>query len=58
MQMDELTAIVDPVSGCVNSHILERMDLQITKRNSLLAFVFFSFLRRRAIEMSQKTTKK
>ena len=43
MQMDELTAIVDPVSGCVNSHILERMDLQITKRNSLLALVFLGY---------------
>ena len=49
-------SIVDPVSGYVNSYIVERMDLQITKHNSLLTLTFVAILRHRAIEISSKTT--
>jgi hypothetical protein len=33
---------VDPVSGYVNSHIVERADLQLTKHNSLLLSYFLA----------------
>ena len=34
-------SIVDPTAGYVNSRIVERKDLQITKRNSLPDLNFF-----------------
>jgi hypothetical protein len=41
-------SIVDPVASDVNSHIVERKDSQIIKRNSLLNLDFLGAYRDRA----------